>query len=208
MHVLVPDPIPYVTLLHKRFQLVLPWLSENTIQNLLFVLQTLFWKKKISWLILGKVADRNQEGKEQKGKKPSFLTCDPAAIVGAKYCRMKDPPELWAHGEPGGHAIQERFISQGHPTPTTQMDVEAGRSSLSEEQDIAEFVSEILQLWNWCLSGEGRFLELNARCDTGLYILVLPLSSARSCFTWAVDIYRVIFPVFLLLWSTVLKGKK
>lgn len=153
-------------------------------------------KKNISWVILAKEADRNQEWKEQKGKKPSFLTCDPAAIVSAKYCRMQDPLEFWAHGKPGGHAIQERLISQGHPTPTTQMDVEAERSSLSEEQDIAEFVSEILQLWNWCLLGEGRFSELNAGCDAGLSILVLPPSSARSCFSWAVVIYRVIFPQF------------
>lgn len=89
-------------------------------------------KNKISWPILAKVADRSQEGKEQKGKKPSFLTCDPAAIVSAKYCRRQDLPEFWAHGEPGGRAIQERLISQGHPTPTAQMDVEAERSSLSE----------------------------------------------------------------------------
>lgn len=86
---------------------------------------------QISWLILANIADRSQEGKEQKGKKPSFLTCDPAATVGAKYCRMQDPPEFWAHGKPGGHAIQERLISLGHPTPTTQMDVEAERSFLS-----------------------------------------------------------------------------
>lgn len=86
----------------------------------------------ISWLVVANIADRSQEGKEQKVKKPSFLTCDPAAIVGAKYCRMQDPPEFWAHGEPGGHAIQERLISQGHPAPTTQMDVEAKGSSLSE----------------------------------------------------------------------------
>lgn len=105
---------------------------------------------------LASIADRSPEEKEQKRKKPSSLTCDPAATASAKYRPTRDPPEFWAHGEPGGHAIQERLISQGHPTPTTQQDVGAERSSLSQQQDIAEFISEILQLWEETAASQVR----------------------------------------------------
>lgn len=164
---------------------------------------------QISWLFLANIADRSQEEKEQKRKKSSSLTCDPAATASAKYCTMQDLPKFWARGEPGGHAIQERLISYGHHTPTTQQDVEAERSSLSQQQDIAEFILKScnyerkLLLLRW-----GKVSELNGRCQAGVPILASPLRSARSLILFSCICLQAHFPPFFLpLWAMYIQKK-